>query len=382
MKKALIVTGIIVLVGVGLVLAVKLHSKPVVTPTVSMKKRTIVERVTAVGNILPKHIITIRSALDGIVTNTYKGIGDFVKKGEALALVGPNVSPSTLAQAISLVTTQEAKVAGDKKLVANDEILIANKLVTTNYSTYVSDLSTLKQDEATLLYNKQNLGLIQYGQAVIVGKLEKGQVLSPIDGFVLQQNVDVGDSIISLSSNQSATNLFTIANMDDLVFRGEVDELDADKLKLNMKATVDVGPLEGKSITGTLTGLGLQSNEENEKYSSSSSSSSTSTNTPFNVGFQVEVEKLIIPKGVTLRSGFSATASFIVKTYKDVLTLPQSVVHFTATSASVMVFQGEKIPAKKVIVKTGGSDGSYVQILSGLKADDKVLAVSGNDDEN
>lgn len=380
MKKALIVTGIVICIGC--VLMVLTHRKPVVPKTVSMEKRTIIEQVTAVGSIVPQHIITVRSALDGLVTKIYKDIGDQVNKGESLALVGPNVSPNTLAQAIATVASQEVKVIGDKKLVQNDEMLIRKKLATKNYSTYISDLSTLKQDEATLIYDKQNLGLIQYGRARIVGKLEKGQVVSPIDGFILQRNVDVGDSIISLSSNQAATNLFTIANMKDMVFKGSLDELDADKVKLHMKATVDVGPLGGKTITGKLTALGLQSNEENEKYSGSSLSGSSGTTSPFNVGFQVQIGNLEIPKNVTLRSGFSATASFVVKTYKDVFTLPQSVVHFTATDAYVMVFQGGKKPAKKVIVKTGGSDGSYVQILSGLALDDKVLVIVESDDGN
>jgi len=376
MKKALIIVGIIAVVIVAIILVLTVHGKKPTPATESLKKRTIVQSVTAVGNIVPQHIITVRSALSGTVTAMYKNIGDDVKKGESLALVGPNVAPATLAQAISTLAAQKAKVKGGQQLVANDRMLIKKGLVNSNYTSYISDLATLKADLATLKFDQQNLGLTQYGRAVIAGKDEKGQVASPINGFILQRNVDVGDSIISLSSNQAATNLFTIANMKEMVFNGAVDQLDANKLKVDMAATIDVGPLDGKKITGKLVALGLQSNQENKKFSGSSSD--TGSNSPFNVGFQVQVGKLVMPKGVDLRSGFSATANFVVKTYKDVPTLPQSVVHFTATSAYVMVYQGKKKPAKKVTIKTGASNGSYVQIVSGLKDTDKVLVSSGS----
>lgn len=371
MRKGLVITVVVAaVVLVGVAAAIIYQPKPKPPATVSLQKRTILETVTAVGSIVPKHIITVRSALDGIVTRIYKDISDGVKKGDNLALVGPNVAPSTLAQSISQVRSQEAKIAGDRKLLANDELLIKNHLASTNYSSYISDLSALQQDLATLEYYKQDLGLIQYGTATIAGKLEKGQVISPIDGYILQRNVDVGDSIISVSSNQAATNLFTIADMNEMVFKGAVDELDADKLKTGLLATIEVGPLPGEKIKGSLTALGLQSNQENAKFSGNNNSGTD--NSPFNVGFQVEVGQLVSPKKDLLRSGFSATATFVVHTYKDVQTLPQSVVNFTQTGAYVLVYQGN-MPARKVIIKTGGSDSSYVQVVSGLKPGDKVL---------
>lgn len=369
-KKAIIITGTaLVVAGAGYHFWGSSQAAPVVVATETVAKRTITEKVTAVGTILPGHITTVRSALSGIVTHVYKNIGDPIKQGDTLALVGPSVAPATLAQALATVAAQEAKVAADKKLVANDKKLIDNHLASPNYSAYISDLSTLKQDLATLEYNKQNLGLVQYGKATVAGKEEKGQVTSPITGYILQRNVDVGDSIISISASQSATNLYTIADMSDMVFDGSVDELDANKLKAGMTASVSVGPLSGVAISGKLLRLGLQSNQENAKYGTTT----TTTTSPFNVGFQVQVGDLALPKGVQLKSGFSATATFISQVHKDVPTLPQSVVHFTATSAYVLVPNGKKGGSRKVTIKTGLSDSSYVEILSGLKVGDKVL---------
>ena len=370
MKKSVVITGVVLAIG-GAGYYFVGSSKPatVVQAMETVSKRTITERVTAVGTIVPGHIITVRSALSGIVTQVNKNIGDSIKQGDTLALVGPSVAPATLAQALATVAAQKAKVAADKKLLESDKKLIAEGLASKNYSSYISNLSTLKQDQASLEYDKQNLGLLQYGKATIAGKQEKGQVISPITGHILQRNVDVGDSIISISSAQAATNLFTIADMSDMVFDGSVDELDADKLKPGMKAIVHVGPLSDAKVSGKLLRLGLQSNQENAKYTTSVSTSTS----PFNVGFQVQVGQLVLPKGVELKSGFSATATFTSQVHKNVPTLPQSAVHFTATSAYVLVPQGTQGGSKKVTIKTGLSDSRYVEILSGLKVGDKVL---------
>ena len=76
MRKGLIVTLVVVsLVVVAVVLSVVIRPKAVPPKTVGLEKRTIQESVTAVGSIVPKHIITVRSALDGIVTKMYKDIG-------------------------------------------------------------------------------------------------------------------------------------------------------------------------------------------------------------------------------------------------------------------------------------------------------------------
>jgi multidrug efflux pump subunit AcrA (membrane-fusion protein) len=135
--------------------------------------------------------------------------------------------------------------------------------------------------------------------------------------------------------------------------------------------------LGGEKVQGTLNALGLQSNQENEKFSSTNTS--LNTNSPFNVGFQVEVGNLVSDKKELLRSGFSATTTFVVHEYKDVDTLPQSAVHFSETETYVMVYEGPKMPSKKITVKTGGSDSSYVQILSGLKPGDKVLMTTSEE---
>jgi HlyD family secretion protein len=123
----------------------------------------------------------------------------------------------------------------------------------------------LSSNQAQLDNFKQNLDLYDKGEALINGKWQRGLVVSPVTGFILQRNVDRGDSVISLQSAQAATTLFTIANMKDLIFKGMVDENDAHKLHLNMPATIQVGALPNKKISGVIDRLALQSDEENQK---------------------------------------------------------------------------------------------------------------------
>ena len=187
----------------------------------------------------------------------------------------------------------------------------------------------------------------------------------------MTRNVDVGDPVISLSSAQASTILFTMANMKNLVFKGSIDEMDASRIHLGMEAIISIGAIDSKKeITGTVTKIGLQSEQENEK----TGSSSIDSNLPFNVSFQVEISHLKIPKGLLLRSGYSAVATINIKTAKDVLILPERVLHFKGDAVYVLL-PSEKKNEKDIEreVTIGISNGITAQITNGLKLGERVL---------
>jgi HlyD family secretion protein len=84
---------------------------------------------------------------------------------------------------------------------------------------------------------------------------------------------------------------------------------------------------------------------------------------------------LRVPKGIILRSGYSATADIKIKTAKNVLVLPERVIHFKKGQAYVLMsVEGQQKP-KKQPVKIGLSDGMRVEIQQGLKLGDEVLDI-------
>ena len=66
-------------------------------------------------------------------------------------------------------------------------------------------------------FDQQQLDLMQKGETTIAGKPMHNTISAPIAGYILARDVDIGDPVIALGGATPATELFTIANMNDLI---------------------------------------------------------------------------------------------------------------------------------------------------------------------
>ncbi|MDF1760353.1 MAG: efflux RND transporter periplasmic adaptor subunit [Coxiellaceae bacterium] len=357
------------------------HTPAAKPHTVIVKRMTLQQKVTAVGRIVPKHIVTVKSPLSGTVSQISHDSGDYVKKGTTLLRVKPNPTPQQLAEKLELVARDQAALQSDSQQLKNYSQLLHYKIIGKNYEQYVQALQHVKQDQATLDFDQQNLDLLQKGQTTINGQVVKNIINSPIDGFILSRGVDIGDSVVSLNDMQTATALFIIANMKDLQFKGTVDETDANHLKTGMPADIQIAAMPKKHIGGKITLLALQSDQQNQVDNPNAvTSSSTSSTTPFNVGFEINIANLNIPADLKLRSGFSATATIITKKINSALTVPENALVFKDDKTYVYTPQKNK-PAKLQLVTTGISDGMNVQITKGLHDKQTIIIKSKSDEK-
>ena len=385
--------GIIIIIAlVVVVIAVKVGGKQknIVLSTIKVSRGDISETATAVGSIVPESTTTVKSPLEGNVSHIYYDSGKYVKKGEVLLKLVPNPDPLKIAQYIASVDQYKALVLSDKEQIKNLKNLVDKKIIKHNSSDYINAIAKLKTDKAMLDFNQQNLDILVKGKAVIAGEVMGSEIKSPLDGYILQRNVDIGDPVTPMSSFQAATILYTIADLDRPIFQGTVDEIDAGKIKLGLPVSIVIGALPDVKLTGTLTNFSLQSDNQNalinQKNGMSALSSSTisSSQSPFNVGFQVKVRDFNVPKGLNLRSGYSATAEINIRTLKDILILPEMSLVFKNSKAYVYVLDNEikdkknKYPYKLQEVKLGVSDGMKVQIISGVNEGDKVFILDSD----
>jgi HlyD family secretion protein len=183
-------------------------------------------------------------------------------------------------------------------------------------------------------------------------------IRAPAAGTVLTRTVNEGDPIVPLTSYQPGTEMATIANMSDLIFKGTVDEIDVGKLSVGMTARIKVGALPTDVVTGKVARIAPQAQQKEGA-------------TLFDVEIELEPNQKI-----TLRAGYSANADVIIREKKEVLTLPERLVLFEDGGKKTYV----EIPAadpkaqpKKVEIKTGISDGLNIEIVAGLKKGDKVV---------
>ena len=365
-KRWLLPVASIALLAGGTYFYLQSSAQPEVIPTLVVEKGTIEKEAVAVGKIVPAHSVSIKSQIDGIVGEIYAQVGENVKQGQALIKVRPNPTPKALTDASTELMSSEAALESAKQKLVNLESLVKQNIIPSNYDDYVSARSEVKSAQATVLQKRQNLELIQSGEASIGDARLTSTIYAPIDGTVLNRKVEVGEPIISTESSQAATEMMSIADMNSLIFKGSVSEHDAAQLTSGMPVLLTVAPYPDLQIEGVLTKVAIQSENLN-------SPQDTSTAKSFDNGFEVEVGELNIPQDVMLRSGFSSTAKITLKRSENVLTLPERALQFEGDMPNVLIPDDSERGYHKQQVKLGLSDGINVEVLQGVELGEAIL---------
>ena len=321
-------------------------------PTVDVVRGSVVDKALAVGTIEPEVEISIKSRVSGVVKKRFVNPGDFVQADAPLLEIKPDPTPLELADSRRQVELRELELANLKKELDRQAALQKQGLL----SEQQYDAAQRAYDESSLQtqMTKERLALIEKGRVTIANQSIESVVTAPIAGFILEKKVEVGDPVVALSSYQEGTVLLTMADMNHLLFRGKVDEIDVGRLRESMPVELKVGALPSARVQGTLTKISLKAKKEENATS-----------------FPVEI-RLTSTGDAVLRAGYSASADIIIQRRDSVLTIPERVVTFAGDSASVQV----RLPdgrAEKRDIQTGLSDAISVEVKSGLALGDKVL---------
>ena len=211
-------------------------------------------------------------------------------------------------------------------------------------------------DEAKLRHQiaQERLDLIEKGKVRIADTNIETVVKSPLSGFILEKNVNLGDPVVPLTSYQPGTAIMRMADMKDLLFKGTVDEIDVGKIKEGLDCELQIGAIPGAHITGKVTLISLKAKKED--------------NTTV---FPVEIKIEDVGDAV-LRAGYSANANVIIARRDSVLAIPERVVTFRNDSAFVNIPLEEENSEERYI-KTGLSDAILIEVLEGLAEGEKVL---------
>lgn len=320
--------------------------------TVKVERRNIVESALAIGSIEAKNEIAVKSKISGVVGKLFVEVGDFVQKGDPLLEVRPDPTPLELAEAkrnVEMVTLEleNAKKEWERARELNRRGLISQQ-------EFENIQKNFEEAELRHKMAKERLELIEKGKIQIAETAIETVIKAPISGYILERLVNVGDPVVPLTSYQAGTELLRMADMKALLFKGTVDEIDVGKIQEGMPAEIQIGALPGKTIQGHVTLISLKARKQENI-----------------TVFPIEVT-IDETNGTTLRAGFSATARVIIAKRDSVLALPERVVTFRNDSSFVRIPQGPK-DSKEVHIKTGLSDGIFIEVLEGLKEGQEVL---------
>lgn len=321
--------------------------------TVRVERRTIVEKALAVGTIEPENEISIKSKISGVVERLYADVGDFVRPGDPLLEIRPDPTPLELAEAKRNVEMAEIAYATARKDKERVQELRQRNLI--SQKEFDEALRRFEEADVRLKMARERLALLEEGRVDIADTRIESVIKSPVEGYVLDKAVDIGDPVVPLTSYQEGTVLMTIADMKELVFKGTVDEIDVGKIKEEMPAEIDIGAIPGEeNVRGRVRKISLKARKEDNL-----------------TVFPVEIE-LEDTDGLVLRAGYSANANIIIARKENVLALPERVVTFRNDSAFVRIPLPDGTE-KELAVRTGLSDAVFVEIIAGLEEGQEVL---------
>lgn len=315
---------------------------------------TIVEKAVAVGQIQPRQKFQVKSKISGIVRRALVQVGDTVKAGDALFEIAPDPTPLEVTEVDRRV---ESATASFRR--AEGDFQRANELAAGGVlpkSEVEQKKEAYELARVALMKAQQDRELTRRGRLSAGG--QESIIRAPAAGTILTRAVNEGDPIVPLTSYQPGTEMATVADMSDLIFKGTVDEIDVGKLSVGMQARIKVGALPTDVVTGKVQRIAPQAQQKEGA-------------TLFDVEIELEPDQKI-----TLRAGYSANADVIIREKKDVLVLPERLVTFEDGGKKTFVelpAGDPKAEPKKVEVKTGISDGLNVEIVSGVKKGDKVV---------
>jgi HlyD family secretion protein len=315
---------------------------------------SIVEKAVAVGQIQPRQKFQVKSKISGIVRRALVQVGDTVKTGDPLFEIGPDPTPLEKTEVDRRVESAEATFR--RAETDYQRAMDLSRSGVLPKSEVDAKKEAYELGRVALMKAQQDRDLTKNGRLTAAGK--EAIITAPAAGTILTRPVNPGDPIVPLTSYQPGTEMATVADMSDLIFKGTVDEIDVGKLSVGMTARIKVGALPTDVVTGHVSRIAPQAQQKEGATL-----------------FDVEIE-LDPSNKITLRAGYSANADVIIREKKDVLTIPERLVTFEdgGKKATVeMASTNPKEQPKKVEIKTGISDGLTVEVVSGLKKGDRLV---------
>ena len=368
MKKysKLIIAAIIALIFIGtfVFLWQKSQPKEVVYNEFTPKLDSIQKTTIITGKIEPRNEVNIKPQISGIISELLKEPGDYVNAGDVIAKVKVIPDMAQLSSAEMRVRLAEINLKQAQTDFEREQNLFNQKLVSADEFDKVK--ISLNQAKHEKLAAQDALEVVRDGVSKSNAKASSTLIRSTISGVILDIPVKVGNSVILSNTFNDGTTIATVANMKDLIFRGNIDETEVGQFVNGMNMKITIGALQDLKFDAAL------------EYISPKAIESNGTN-------QFEIKAAVkLVEGGKIRSGYSANAEIVLDKADKVLCIPERAIEFSGDSTFVYVIKGKgkNKTYDRTFVETGLSDGVNIEIKKGITAKDKVRGPEIVTDDN
>ncbi len=317
--------------------------------------RTIEKKITITGTMNPRNEILLKPQISGIVTEIYKEAGQQVKAGDVIAKISvvPDISQLSNAESrlnLAIISFEQIKMDFDRT-----SRLYKSGVASTEE--YENIQTSYKKAEEEVKNATEGLEIVKSGISSSTAKYSNTQIRSTVTGMILDIPVKIGNSVIQANNFNDGTTIASIADMNDLIFIGKIDETEIGRVKEGNDVKLTIGAMQDTKIDAVLEYISPKGELNNGA-------------TTFEIKAAVKNNPDIF-----IRAGYSANGEIVVEKKDSVLSIPESVLEFEGDSIYVYVSDNGKSssnPYSKKSVKVGLSDGIFIEVLQGITPQDKL----------
>ena len=356
-KKAYIFAGVAVIIAaIVAFFALEKKEDGVTYATATVESSKISTTVTATGTIEPVTSVSVGTQVSGIVAHLYVDYNSIVKKGQVIAELDKTNLLSELASAKANLASSKANLAYQTNNFKRQQTLFDKGLISAN-----------DFEQARLSYEQAQQQVQTSTQSVNKAQTNLGYatITSPIDGVVLSKSVEEGQTV---AASFNTPELFTIAqDLTDMRVIADIDEADIGDIRVGERVEFTVDAFPDDTFNGSVTQVRQVATTESNV-----------------VTYEVVISA---PNAdLKLKPGLTANVTIYTREKNDVLIVPTKALKFTPNEKllkpeqtiqdcqgknKVWVLEGNTF--KAIPVETGVVGGQNTEILSGLKAGQKVI---------
>ncbi|MBU2995193.1 efflux RND transporter periplasmic adaptor subunit [Cellulophaga baltica] len=359
--------GLIGLVCIAILAAIVFFMKKNSTPTklyetATLEQKNITNKVVVTGKVIPEDEIEIKPQISGIIEKIYLEEGAKVNAGDLIALIKVVPNEQSLNNARGRISNANLALNNVKTEYDRNKKLFDKGVISSQDFNSIQ----LQYDQAKQELSNANTDyqIIRVGSASGSASANTN-IRATVSGTILEIPVEEGDQVIESNNFNDGTTIATIADMNKMIFEGEVDEAEVGKLKLGMPLKINLGALDKTTFSALLKFIAPKGVEEDGA-----------------VQFRIEGD-LEKKDSVNVRAGYSANASIVLEEKKDVLAIKEALLQFDKETQEpyVEIEKSENEFERKNLV-LGVSDGIDVEVVSGLDKEMKIKVWNELDSES
>ena len=343
--------------GFGILFSIAFFVKSNSTSAIQYETQTLItatieDKIVATGKVLPEDEVNVVPQIAGIIQELYVEEGDEISTCDLIAKIKVVPNEQTLNSAEGRVKSAQIVMNNSKIEYERNKVLYEKEII--SEQDFNSATLRYNQDMQNLSNAKSDLQIIKLGSSG-GSTITNTNVRATVSGTILEIPVEEGDQVIQANTFNAGTIIATIADLNKMIFEGQVDEGEVGKLKVDMPLVVTLGAIEGKEYDAKLRLIAPKGTEVAGA-----------------IQFKIEGEVYLDDEYV-VRAGYSANASIVANKKEDVLAISEALLQYDSKTKKPYVeieTSSQKFERKNV--KLGISDGVNAELVSGVSKTDKI----------